>query len=105
MITIAFRDTGRVVQTAGRGTFRRAMSWAMGVSLFVHTYIFFGTSYFGQIILIWYLALAMIGSLAPSPREWRIVTGCRVALRRRRREQDIPHPLPAPRTTQETGGG
>ena len=42
-----------------------AISWALGVALLVHSMSFISISYWGQIHMIWYLLLAMIGSLAP----------------------------------------
>lgn len=38
--------------------------WALGTSLFVHVVSFFSVSYFDQIIVIWYLLLAMISLVA-----------------------------------------
>jgi hypothetical protein len=42
-----------------------AYVWAIGVSLFVHCVCFMGVSYFGQIKLLWYLTLAIIGAITP----------------------------------------
>lgn len=39
--------------------------WVLGVTLFVHIVSFISISYFDQIIVIWYLLLAMIASLSP----------------------------------------
>lgn len=64
VISVAFRDVGRLWRLQTAQPFRLAMSWALGVSLFVHSMNFIGVSYFGQIWLIWYLLLAMIGSLS-----------------------------------------
>jgi len=64
VITLAFREVGRLWRKQTRHPYRLALSWALGVSLFVHCLNFFGVSYFGQIHIIWYLLLAMIGSLA-----------------------------------------
>ena len=50
-----------------------AMAWALGVSLFIHCVVFVGVSYFGQILLIWYLGLAFVGSLTPARRRRRLV--------------------------------
>ena len=97
VIVVAFRDTGRILQTSGQVAFRRAIAWALGVSLFIHTFIFFGTSYFGQIIMIWYLALAMIASMAPTRSEWSLVRNARVVLRKRQRRRTTGvRPITAP---------
>ena len=45
------------------------MTWALGISLFVHCVAFVGVSYYGQVLLVWYLALAFIASLAPAGRQ------------------------------------
>jgi hypothetical protein len=36
--------------------------WALGVSLFTHVVAFFDVFYFDQMILFWYLLLAMVSS-------------------------------------------
>jgi len=64
VIAIAFREVGKLWRSQSRHTYRLALSWAMGVSLFVHCANFIGISYFGQIWILWYLLLAMIGSLS-----------------------------------------
>ncbi|MEE9129312.1 MAG: hypothetical protein V3T84_04790 [Phycisphaerales bacterium] len=44
------------------------MAWALGSSLFIHCIAFIAVSYFGQITMLWYLTLAMVGTLTPSSR-------------------------------------
>ncbi|MHC4966062.1 MAG: hypothetical protein ACYTGE_14265 [Planctomycetota bacterium] len=46
---------------------RLALAWALGVSLFIHCVVFIGVSYYGQVLLVWYLGLGFIGSLTPLP--------------------------------------
>jgi hypothetical protein len=65
VIVIAFREVGRLWRLQIRNPYRLAMAWALGVSLFVHCMNFIGVAYFGQIWILWYLVLAMIGSLCP----------------------------------------
>jgi hypothetical protein len=65
VLTVAFKQVGRLRQSVEGHVPSLALSWALGVSLFVHVISFLGVSYFGQIIMLWYLTLAMIGSLAP----------------------------------------
>jgi hypothetical protein len=65
IISLAFAGVGRLVRCA-RNQRERILAWALGVSLFVHVTSFIGVSYFGQINMLWYLTLAMIGSLAPA---------------------------------------
>jgi hypothetical protein len=64
VIAIAFRQVGRLWRLQGNHTYQVALSWALGVSLFVHCMNFVGVSYFGQIWILWYLLLAIIGSLS-----------------------------------------
>ncbi len=64
-IVLAFRGVGWLWRAAGEHAGRAAMAWALGVSLFVHCMNFLGVSYFGQISFVWYLLLAMIGSVSP----------------------------------------
>ena len=64
IIILAFRGVKRFQCRIGSHTARRVMAWAVGASLFVHCVIFIGVSYFGQIQLLWFLILAMTGSLS-----------------------------------------
>lgn len=70
MIGVAFGLLGKSLQSCRYDTSKYVLVWSIGTSLFVHVCIFFSVSYFGQIILMWYLTLAMIGSL-PSMHEGR----------------------------------
>lgn len=64
VIAFAFRDVGNLWRQQIKNSYKLAISWALGVSLFVHCVNFIGVSYFGQIHILWYLNLAMIGSAA-----------------------------------------
>lgn len=63
VIVVAFRDVGQLWRQQAKNPYTLAISWALGVSLFVHCVNFIGVSYFGSIHILWYLVLAMIGSL------------------------------------------
>ncbi|HML74985.1 MAG TPA: hypothetical protein PKB02_10880 [Anaerohalosphaeraceae bacterium] len=63
VIICAFQSVGHLWRQ-NQVPYRIAMSWALGVSLFVHCMSFIGVSYFGQIWILWYLLLAIIGSLS-----------------------------------------
>ena len=67
VIVVAFREVGCLWHSQTRYPYRLAISWALGVSLFVHCMNFIGVSYFGQIWILWYLLLAMIGSIFSQP--------------------------------------
>lgn len=66
IIASAFAGVGRLWRQVEHQPYRLALAWGLGVALFVHIINFIGVSYFGQIIFIWYLLLALIGSLAPA---------------------------------------
>ncbi len=87
IVVSAADGTPRVAEpgpkAVARARVHTAMAWGLGVSLFIHCVVFVGVSYFGQVLLIWYLGLAFVGSLAPARRRHRIV-----AVRR-------PQPTPA----------
>jgi len=68
ILVFSFRGVGRLLVQAGQGSDRQKhlwIAWGLGVVIFVHASAFVAVSYFGQIIMLWYLALAMVGSLAP----------------------------------------
>lgn len=66
-IVLAFGAIGRLRRVTAGVRRDEAMVWAMGVALFVHVAAFIAVSYFGQIIVIWYMLLAMACSLDPGP--------------------------------------
>jgi hypothetical protein len=74
LIVLAFRRVGylqRAADVTGE-KYPRMLAWGLGVVLFVHVTSFFGVSYFGQIMMVWFLTLAMTGAvqqpaLKPAP--------------------------------------
>lgn len=62
-ILIAFNYVGKAVRRVEGHKPRMWLVWGVGVSLFVHTVSFFAVSYFGQIMLMWYLSLALAACL------------------------------------------
>ena len=64
ILTFAFGAVGKTWRSQARKPYRLALSWALGVSLFVHCTNFIGITYFGQTFVILYLVLAMIGSMS-----------------------------------------
>ena len=65
LISMAFGGVGRLWRQEAARQADLIMAWALGVSLFAHCVSFMGISYFGQITMLWYLTLALIGSLSP----------------------------------------
>lgn len=82
LIAIGFAGIGRMWRASGSNRGETILAWALGVSLFVHCINFLGVSYFGQITMVWYLTLAIIGSLSPAnvvvPSRRKIVPRIRV---------------------------
>jgi hypothetical protein len=83
IIVLGFQGVGRLWRTVAGCPSRIAMSWALGVSLFMHMMNFFGVSYFGQIVMLWYTSVAMIAAMVPLPQR-RVNKQQRTALTRRR---------------------
>lgn len=69
IIVLAFQRVGHLWHSYPKNSYRLAISWALGVSLYVHCVQFIGISYFGQTKIAWYLILAMIGSLPTPPTQ------------------------------------
>ncbi|MEQ1831111.1 MAG: hypothetical protein ABL921_34515 [Pirellula sp.] len=63
MISVAFGLVGSSLRSCEGLSSRRVLVWSTGAALFSHVCIFFSVSYFGQIEMLWYLTLGMIGSL------------------------------------------
>lgn len=63
MLYTAARTVGRLVRVAEGDRARSMLVWAMGAGLMTHTLIFLSTNYFGQIVMVWLLLLACIGSM------------------------------------------
>jgi len=60
---LAFRRIGLFLRTRHLSRMRLVVVWAMGVCIWVHMVNFVSVSYFGQTIIVWYLALALAGGL------------------------------------------
>ncbi len=62
-LCVAYGFVGRVRKAVCRDKPREMMVWGLGVSLFAHCMCFIAVSYFGQIMVIWYMLLSMCSSL------------------------------------------
>lgn len=65
-IFLGFRGAGLIQKYASNTRFHNIAAWMIGVSIFVHCVSFLAVSYFGQIVMMWYLVLAISASLSPS---------------------------------------
>lgn len=77
VVSVGFQSVGRLWRTCVGDRGGLALAWALGVSLLAHCTAFIGVSYFGQIIVVWYMLLAAIASLSPAPREGLEAAGTR----------------------------
>lgn len=66
-IVLAFRGVGQTWRASRSQPAIVIFAWALGVALFTHCMNFLAVSYFGQIIMVWYLTLAIIASMTPVP--------------------------------------
>jgi hypothetical protein len=62
-ISTAFTMVGKALRQVESQPQERLLVFTVGVSLFVHVWSYFGVSYFGQILMLWYLTMAIVGSL------------------------------------------
>lgn len=63
IVFIAFAYVGRIRARACNSLSDEMVVWLLGVTLFVHVSAFMAVSYFAQIAIVWYLAVAMVGSM------------------------------------------
>jgi hypothetical protein len=63
IVSFAFAGVGRAVAHARADRSKAMLAWCVGVSLFVHCANFLGVSYFGQSTLLWFMTVAMAGTL------------------------------------------
>lgn len=62
IIYLSFKTVGRATRLLEDPNAMKFV-WALGVTLLTHQISFIGVSYFGQIVLFWYLLLAMISTV------------------------------------------
>ncbi|MCI5149527.1 MAG: hypothetical protein D3916_09095 [Candidatus Electrothrix sp. MAN1_4] len=65
LIGVAFKGVGDLLDSLEDGSPDYIFAWLLGVALFTHCMVFIAVSYFGQATVVWYLLLAIIGSLTP----------------------------------------
>jgi hypothetical protein len=63
VIACCFRGIGLAIRAAGKRALRLSL-WALGAALFANVVGLMGISYWDQMILVWYLLLAMISSMS-----------------------------------------
>ncbi len=86
ILVIAFWHVGVASRLYARDKRRQMVTWSLGVCLFAHAGSFLAVSYFGQITMLWYLHVAMVGSMAAlAATEAQRARAARAALVRRAR--------------------
>jgi hypothetical protein len=63
ILVIGFRTIGQGLRSVDDGSHAQKIIWALGAALFAHAFTFMSVSYFDQIIVAWYLLLAMISAV------------------------------------------
>jgi hypothetical protein len=63
IIVVSFKTVGRWFKSENADSTGGILVWAAGVSLFSHCLSFVSTTYFDQIVVVWYWLLAMIASI------------------------------------------
>jgi hypothetical protein len=63
ILVTGFRSIGQGLRSADDGSHTQKVIWALGAALFAHAATFMSVSYFDQIIVAWYLLLAMISAV------------------------------------------
>jgi hypothetical protein len=71
---LCFRAVGRAVQVMEGYPFsKRILVWSLGATLFAHVTAFISVSYFDQMIVLWYLLLAMISAISNFSKTFKAV--------------------------------
>jgi hypothetical protein len=64
LFAVGFQSIGRWLRQAAGDPAQRRLAWATGLSLATHAANFMAVTYFGQSVMLWYLTLALVGSLS-----------------------------------------
>jgi hypothetical protein len=74
IIVLCFREVGRGLWAMKDQPFpTRIMLWSMGATLFAHVTTFISVSYFDQMIVFWYMLLAMISAISNFSKTFKAV--------------------------------
>lgn len=63
IVSLAYREVGRLWRQRPRHRAHVVACWGLGAALFTHCVMFMAVSYFAQILMLWALLLAAIGSV------------------------------------------
>lgn len=70
ILVLCFAGVGRLWRLVEHRKPDVVLAWAIGVAMFVHFTSFHAVSYFGQIVTLLTMQFAIIGSLAPTAKEY-----------------------------------
>lgn len=62
-VVLAFAGVGRLIRRTEGNRPSQRLIWAIGAMLLVHAMNFLAVSYFGQIVVLWHMALAIVAGL------------------------------------------
>jgi hypothetical protein len=90
VLIFAFGNVGRALNTRSiaRSPKRQWICWCIGVAICVHAVTFLGTSYFGQLLVMLYLELALASSVCILARRNSLQQGAK-------RRVSLARPMPA----------
>ena len=105
MIVIGFRAVGAALRASKGDRAATALAWGIGVSLLTHSVIFFAVSYFGQIVVLWNLSLALTvcAAAASAPATSRARARVGASTRRSGAPRVIGGAIPRPATNARPG--
>jgi len=89
VLSLSFRGVGQLLRRFEHDPPVRRLAWAMGVCIFIHVMNFWAVSYFGQIVMLLYLHLAMVASLSLAP----VAAGAALSLRHATPPRVVAQPL------------
>jgi hypothetical protein len=78
MLIASYRSAGQGIRSAAGNVEWELMAWATGVAVFTHMMTFLAVTYYGQIIMVWFFALAVTNVRSSSPmgqRMFSVATG------------------------------
>ena len=64
IIIYCFKGIGNSMAASAENLDQKHLSWALGASLFTHIVAFLSVSYFDQVIVIWFMLLAVISTVS-----------------------------------------
>ncbi len=67
ILVSAYRSAGKSIRSAAGNVEWELLAWSTGVAVFTHMMSFLAVAYYGQIIMVWFFALAVTSIRSSSP--------------------------------------